>query len=783
MPKPREVSAPVYRSSVGVLSFLVWAGTAAAAQRSSAQVFPSGVDLVVVDVTVVDANGRPVEKLTQNDFAISENGSRQNIVSFAAEGSDAPSQAGLGGGPSVRTIAVILDDLNLTPSQAEEVKAGVADFLRHHTTLGDEVSLIAPGSGLAESAVIPDGRDQLIAAMTRVRGRRVVDGSNQRLTEVEALRIYKEHDAQTEEQVARRFVAEDAGLAIGEGQVRLLVRGQAAQIFNDAFARTKSILGVIERVVGALEHRNGRRQVVLASAGFFHDSAMPEFSGIVNAALRANAAIYFLDARGIRGLAPFQDVETAAATDIRDLNGALFEGSHAAEGAESLASDTGGFTIRNTNDLAKGFRAIADTSRAYYLIGYHSFTARDGKFQKIEVRLQPARRGTRVIARRGFFAPKDGLQAGVPSATEVPRVSRDEREAPPNEGPSWPVFLKAVERYRQGDRGVVRESWSAERLRTDIAELKRLLRISSTCGQCAERRYFEPFPFEAGAMLLTERDVEERNSRPGMEEAPSLPAPLLDAAHQILELIPDPDRRQRFERPWLLAVALHLFQRGQWPQALRYMDLGLQRYPKDPRLLLARGSLLETQGGQELELASHADVGGPTQSHRDAAWKEAAASRALMAQAEDCYRRALAADPGLIEARVRLGRLLYRMGQPEKALPELKGVIAEPDADPRGRYLAWLFLGAIREAQGGSEDALLAYQAAIALLPDNQAAYVALSHAFHRLGESAASLESLRGALSRADRRHDWDPWWVYPWGQSHEVGGRLEALQQEAVR
>ena len=137
----------------------------------------------------------------------------------------------------------------------------------------------------------------------------------------------------------------------------------------------------------------------------------------------------------------------------------------------------------------------------------------------------------------------------------------------------------------------IRQLRARDMLRGDIADLRRQQRGSSTCGQCEERRTFETFPFEAAAMLLTDRDVEERNSSAGLEETPSLPAPLLDAARQILELIPDPERRRRFERPWILAVALHLFQRGQWPLALRYMDLGLQRYPEDPRFLLARGSL------------------------------------------------------------------------------------------------------------------------------------------------------------------------------------------------
>src|SRR5207247_3381688 len=193
------------------------------------------------------------------------------------------------------------------------------------------------------------------------------------------------------------------------------------------------------------------------------------------------------------------------------------------------------------------------------------------------------------------------------------------------EGPS-PVLLEAVERYRGGDPDVVREAWPVERLRQDIAELKRWPRRAS-------------FPFEAAAMLYTDRDVEERNARGDPEEVPSEPAPLLDAARQILELIPDPERRRRFDRPWLLAVALHLYRRGQWPLALRYMDLGLQRYPEDPRLLLARGSLLETQAAQDLQLVALANLAAPTRTRSEAALQQGAIRGELL-QAESSYRRA-----------------------------------------------------------------------------------------------------------------------------------------------
>ena len=47
--------------------------------------FTSGVDLVNVTATVTDDNGRFVPSLTKDDFAIFENGQRQDVTHFSNE--------------------------------------------------------------------------------------------------------------------------------------------------------------------------------------------------------------------------------------------------------------------------------------------------------------------------------------------------------------------------------------------------------------------------------------------------------------------------------------------------------------------------------------------------------------------------------------------------------------------------------------------------------------------------------------------------------------------------
>jgi tetratricopeptide (TPR) repeat protein len=283
-------------------------------------------------------------------------------------------------------------------------------------------------------------------------------------------------------------------------------------------------------------------------------------------------------------------------------------------------------------------------------------------------------------------------------------------------------------------------------------------------------------------MLHTDRDIHERDAAEQAEEVAPDTAPHLDSARQILALIRDDERRRAFERPWVLAVTLHLYRRGQWALALHYVDEALRRYADDPLLLLARGSLIESQTAVDRPPAL-ADVFVRTPSREAGVLSRQAEHQARLRDAEATYRRALRAMPELVEARVRLGRVLYQRGEPSQAAEELAAAAAHPQADPPMRYLASLFLGAAREAEKRPREAVEAYRAAITLDAESTVAAVALSHALHDSGDRAASQDVLRSALSGPQRRKDWDAWWKYRWGRSHEAEARLEALRTQAMR
>src|SRR6185436_7289844 len=101
----------------------------------------------------------------------------------------------------------------------------------------------------------------------------------------------------------------------------------------------------------------------------------------------------------------------------QDIGAAFVDALEASEGSESIAADTGGFTVKNTNDLGKGIQRIADESRVYYLLGYNSsHTQRDGRFRKIKVEL-PGRKGLQLRYRKGYFAPLEGGKSALDKRT------------------------------------------------------------------------------------------------------------------------------------------------------------------------------------------------------------------------------------------------------------------------------------------------------------------------------------------------------------------------------
>jgi VWFA-related protein len=129
----------------------------------------------------------------------------------------------------------------------------------------------------------------------------------------------------------------------------------------------------------------------------------------------------------------------------------------------SLATETDGIAIVDTNDLSGGMRKIADDLAAYYVLGYYTTNTNfDGGVRNIKVRYKA--NGNPIRARRQYRAPTKeeiaALAAGAPAASASPAGA-----APPS---PREVALTILDRASRPFAGYVA---AAGRKLTVVAEL------------------------------------------------------------------------------------------------------------------------------------------------------------------------------------------------------------------------------------------------------------------------------------------------------------------------
>ena len=432
------------RAFLGLAHAVALVGAAGAQQPKASQEptpsFPAHVEQVTVDVVVTDRSGQPVTDLKKENLEILEDGVRQPVASFDVFQAPAPAPvAGPAEAPAPppaapvstnvdaesrlgRTFVIVFDDVHLRPYTALHAKAAVQDFLAKQAREGDRVTLLAATGNVWWTARMEAGRAELLSLLKRLEGRQVPENRKDWISDYEAMRIEIFHDNAIIDRVQRRFETYGIQTMTEQSQhVRDLmavedpvVTSRAAEVYFTAKAHNQVTLGAIERALASLAPVKGRKSIVLVSEGFVYDTHLLEFKRIFDAARRVNAAIYFINARGLEGLPDAVSADQSTILPSEDLGFAFSAQEEVTEGSQSLAADSGGFTVRNSNDLAAGLKRIADETRAYYLLGYNpTNTARDGAFRKIEVRVV-GRKGLVVRARRGYYAPSDTASLPAP---------------------------------------------------------------------------------------------------------------------------------------------------------------------------------------------------------------------------------------------------------------------------------------------------------------------------------------------------------------------------------
>ena len=138
------------------------------------------------------------------------------------------------------------------------------------------------------------------------------------------------------------------------------------------------------------------------------------FRDLLQEANRANASFYPIDPRGLVVFEESIEKNISLTVDAGRLRARL-------DSLRTLAENTDGLAIVDSNNLDAGMKRVVADLSSYYLLGYYSNSKLDGKYHAITVRVK--RPGVQVRARRGYLAatPEAMTAAGRGRGPTVPK--------------------------------------------------------------------------------------------------------------------------------------------------------------------------------------------------------------------------------------------------------------------------------------------------------------------------------------------------------------------------
>jgi VWFA-related protein len=186
--------------------------------------------------------------------------------------------------------------------------------------------------------------------------------------------------------------------------------------YNDL--NTDRELFALRAISKSLERITEKKSLLYFSGGISRDGIENQASlrSAINAAVRANLAIYSVDTRGLQAVTPFGDASTGNLRGSGGYNGGSLtnnmQGNFASqEVMATLSSDTGGKAFFDSNDFAPAFAQVQKDTSAYYAIGFRSTNpARDGKYRRLTIKINKP--GIKLEYRPGYYAPADFQHAG-----------------------------------------------------------------------------------------------------------------------------------------------------------------------------------------------------------------------------------------------------------------------------------------------------------------------------------------------------------------------------------
>lgn len=375
-------------------------------------------ELRQTDAMVFDSKGKFVDGLKREDFELRIDGKPTPITFFerveAGAGNEeaqwlsareqrtpkepAPTSYG-------RKVLFFVDDIHLSPTSIVQARSLISKYIEQEQTENDEAQIVSASGRVGFFQQLTDNKVVLRHALERLTHyqRTGKDYDHPTMSQYQAFQIDR-GDTVTLEYFVDALLKQNRLLT--RPVATELVRNRAANLMRQASQWVLKTLNTLDQLVRDSAGVPGRKVLFFISDGFLIDSNYSDMSNAVrtlaSSAARAGVVIYSIDARGLA--VTLVDDGTGADPTGRLLRSSQGEVFAFQDPLNSLAVDSGGRALFNSNDLyAAVDRGLQETS-FYYLLGWSPERSGDSptKFRRLELAIvnQPE---LTVRVRKGAF--------------------------------------------------------------------------------------------------------------------------------------------------------------------------------------------------------------------------------------------------------------------------------------------------------------------------------------------------------------------------------------------
>ena len=368
-------------------------------------VFRAGVELVSIDITALDSNGRQVTDLTAADFQIEIDGDRRQVSTVEYIRSVDPLRV-IGAPPKIvladetfassnaknaprgRLIVLLIDQGNIRTGAARSVMTSAKKFV-DTLTAEDRVAVIAvPGPG--ELVDFTTNHDKVREALLRVVGAADALRSRFNLSITEAMALYLRNDSQLALEVIVRECGAVAAVEIERCERE--VEQDAAEIVSEIRRRTQDSVQGMRTVFQGLAALEGPKSVILFSEGLVFEGLGSEADELASIAADARATLDIL----LLDVPQFEASQASRPTTPRE------DRNLQVSGLEQMAGASRGELYRINTSADFAFDRISRSLDGYYLLGVES-RPDDKNGRRHRIGVKTTRRGVSLRTRRSFL--------------------------------------------------------------------------------------------------------------------------------------------------------------------------------------------------------------------------------------------------------------------------------------------------------------------------------------------------------------------------------------------